>query len=150
MKLKKLMLWAVACIAFGTVAPASFAQSDELSYKEGPVVSVSYIRTEPGKFDEYMQYLATTYKQLMEEQKKAGIIVDYAVYSVSARTERDADVILTTTYANMAALDNLDEKTKAITAKIWGTRQASATASINRGKMRTQVGTELIRRLILK
>ena len=150
MKLKKLMLWAVACIAFGTVAPASFAQSDELSYKEGPVVSVSYIRTEPGKFDEYMQYLATTYKQLMEEQKKAGIIVDYAVYSVSARTERDADVILTTTYANMAALDNLDEKTKAITAKIWGTRQASTTASINRGKMRTQVGTELIRRLILK
>jgi hypothetical protein len=29
----------------------------------------------------------TTYKQLMEEQKKAGIILDYAVYQATPRPQ---------------------------------------------------------------
>jgi hypothetical protein len=78
------------------------------AYTEGPVLQASYIRTEPGKFDEYLQYLATTYKTIMEEQKKAGIILDYAVYSNEPQTPTDPDIILTITYANLAALDNLD------------------------------------------
>ena len=82
MKLQKLMLTAVALIALGGFTQRSYAQSsDTSSYTEGPVVVVSYIRTEPGRFEEYMTYLAGNYKRTMEEQKKAGIILDYGIYS---------------------------------------------------------------------
>ena len=39
-------------------------------------------------FDAYMKFLDTTYKQLMEEEKKDGIIVDYAAYGASPRSSR--------------------------------------------------------------
>ena len=41
-----------------------------------------------------MKYLATTYKQLMEEQKKAGIILDYAVYSTRPHGPSDPNIYL--------------------------------------------------------
>jgi hypothetical protein len=44
---------------------------------------VSSIRTEPGMFETCLKYLSTTYKQMMDEQKKAGIILDYAVYQAT-------------------------------------------------------------------
>lgn len=150
MKFQKWLLLAVALVALGGFTQRSYAQSSDLSYTEGPVVTVSYIRTEPGRFDDYMAYLAGNYKHLMDEQKKAGIILDYGIYSAEQRNEHDPDLMLTVTYANMAALDNLDDKTRAILAKVWGSRQASNAASIDRGKMRTEVGGQLLRKLILK
>lgn len=147
MNRKSIMLTLAAVLAFAT---ATAQAQDERSYTEGPVVAVSYIKTMPGMFDEYMRYLAGTYKKIMEEQKKAGIILDYAVYSAVPRTPEDPDLILTVTYANMAALDNLDEKTDAITRTVWGTLSKSAQASADRGKMREQLGGDLIRQLVLK
>lgn len=128
----------------------SLAQGNARAYTEGPVLQVSYIRTEPGKFDEYLQYLGTTYKAIMEEQKKAGIILDYAVYSNQPLTPADPDLILTVTYANMGALDNLDARTDPITNKVWGSLQASNQASADRGQLRTELGGRLLRQLMLK
>ena len=120
------------------------------SYSEGPVTNVSFIKIEPGMFDAYMSYLATTYKSLMEEQKKAGIILDYRVYEAQAQNPGDADLILTITYKNMAALDGLDDRIEPLQRKVWADRAVAAKASADRGKMRTQLGSELIRELILK
>src|SRR5262245_55378872 len=92
---------------------------DDHAYTEGPVVTVSYVRTEPGKFDEYMKYLATTYKALMEEQKKAGLILDYGVYAAAPRTLQDPDLILTVTVKNMAALDDVNAKNDPILKKVF-------------------------------
>ena len=143
-----LLLAAAATLA--AWSSPSLAQDNARAYSEGPVLQVSYIRTEPGKFDEYLQYLATTYKSIMEEQKKAGIILDYAVYSNQPQTPADPDLILTVTYANLGALDNLDVRTDAITNKVWGSLQASNEASADRGALREQLGVRLLRQLILK
>ena len=64
MKFQKWLLLAVALVALGGFTQRSYAQSSDLSYTEGPVVTVSYIRTEPGRFDDYMAYLAGNYKHL--------------------------------------------------------------------------------------
>ena len=49
--------------AFATLACASFtALADDHAYTQGPVVNVSRIRTVDGKFDEYMNWLDTTWK----------------------------------------------------------------------------------------
>ena len=130
--------------------PGTGIADEARSYSEGPVTNVSFIKIEPGMFDAYMSYLATTYKSLMEEQKKAGIILDYRVYEAQAQDPGDAYLILTITYKNMAALDGLDDRIEPLQRKVWADRAVAAKASADRGKMRTQLGSELIRELILK
>ena len=130
-------------------ASVSRAQEDH-AYTQGPVVVVSFVRTEPGMFEEYMRYLTTTYKHLMEENKKQGIITDYAVYQALPRDPKDADVILTVTYKNMAAFDTLQARTDPATKQAFGSLAKAASASADREKMRKQLGSQLIRQLILK
>jgi hypothetical protein len=128
----------------------SLASAQEAKpYKEGQVTSISYIKIKPGRFDDYMKWLATSYKDLMEANKKAGLITGYAVYSAQARSPHEADLILTTTYANMAALDRIDEG-DAVAAKVLGSNDAQNKAYADRGAMREVLGSELIRELVLK
>jgi len=141
------MILAAALVgAFSSVAVADEARP----YTEGNVVNVSYIKIKPGMFDAYMKYLATTYKQLLEEQKKAGLVVDYAVYQTEARNADDPDLILTTVYKNWAALDGLEDKTLPIQSKIFGSQDKSNAAAVDRESMRTLLGSETIQQLVLK
>jgi len=135
-------------VAFGVLANAAVAA--DRPYTEGTVSVVNSIRTEPGMFATYMKYLSTTYKQLMEENKKAGIIVDYAVYQATPRGPNDPDLYLVVTYKNMAALDGLSDKTDAIQEKIIGSQDVRDQQAIARGKMRTQLGSQMLRQLLLK
>ena len=132
------------------VALTGAAQAADRPYTEGPVSMVSSIRTEPGMFDTYMRYLGTTYKQLMEEQKKAGIVLDYAVYQTTPRGPDDPNLYLVVTYKNMAAMDGLADRTDAIQEKLIGNQEQRDAAMVARGKMRTQLGAEMIRQLVLK
>ena len=149
MQLKARALGALVGFA-ALIAATGAAVAADRPYSEGVVVNVSSVRTEPGQFEAYMAYLAGPYKQLMEEQKKAGIIVDYAVYQVVPRSPNDPDLFLTTTFKNMAALDGLDARSDAITEKVFGNLQQQSTSTVTRGKLRTLVGDELIREMVLK
>src|SRR6478609_9686314 len=51
-------------VVFGIAADAG--AQDTKVYKEGPVTELSYIKIKPGRFDDYMKFLDTTYKQLLE------------------------------------------------------------------------------------
>lgn len=128
----------------------SVASAADRPYTEGAVLNVSSLRTEPGMFDAYMEFLATTYKQNMEAQKAAGIILDYSVYTAVPRGPDDPDIYLVTVYKNMAALDGLAEKTDPIMQKLFGDLSQRSAATIARGKMRTALGSEVIRELKLK
>ena len=137
-------------LALGLCAAMAPAIGQEAKpYKEGQVTELSYIKIKPGKFDDYMKYLDTTYKALMEANKKAGLIVGYAVYSTQARSPHDPDLILATTYANMAALDKIDEG-EAVAAKVVGSNDVQNKTFIDRGSMREVLGAQLVRELILK
>ena len=126
------------------------ATAADRPYTEGPVTNVSAIRTMPGMFDDYMAWLAGPYKQAMEAQKAAGVIVSYAVYAAMPRGPDDPDIYLITTYKNMAALDGLAEKLDPIYEKLQGSMAEQNKAYIERGKMRTVLGDELIRQMVLK
>jgi|OpeIllAssembly_1097287.scaffolds.fasta_scaffold22929_3 hypothetical protein len=136
--------------ALALFAAAGVASAADRPYTEGAVLNVSSIRTEPGMFDSYMSYLATTYKQTMDAQKAAGIILDYSVYTVVPRGPDDPDIYLVTVYKNMAALDGLTEKLDPIQQKAFGDLSQRSAATIERGKMRTALGTEMIREIKLK
>ena len=149
MKIKTRALGALlGMLAFGVLANAAVAA--DRPYTEGAVINVSAIRTQPGMFDEYMKYVAGPYRQLMEEQKKAGIILGWSVYSVVPQGPNDPDLYLITTYKNMAALDGLDEKTDPSTDKVFGSMEKSNAAAIDREKIRKLMGDQLMRELVLK
>jgi hypothetical protein len=97
-----------------------------------------------------MAWLAGPYKQAMEAQKAAGVIVSYAVYTAMPRGPDDPDIYLITTYKNMAAFDGLAEKLDPIYEKLQGSMAEQNKAYIERGKMRTVLGDELIRQMVLK
>ena len=148
MKLRFLAALAITALSMSAISSA--LADDSKSYTEGTVTEVTSIRTKPGMFDAYMKWLDTTAKQLREDEKKAGLIVDYAVYGAQPRSPHDPDIYLTITYKNMAALDGLSDRVEPILKKIWATRDAAAKAEVDRESMREILGTQLIRRLDLK
>jgi hypothetical protein len=135
-------------VAFGLLATAAGAA--DRPYTEGAVVNVASIRTQPGMFDEYLKYIAGPYKQMMDEQVKAGVIVDWKVYSVVPQGPHDPDLYLVTTYKNMAALDGLDAKTDPMSEKVFGSMEKSSAAAVDREKIRALVGDQLMRELVIK
>jgi hypothetical protein len=143
-------LWKRLLIAAALILPCAIATADDLSYTEGSVSDVSYIRTKPGKFDAYMHYLATEFKKEMEEFKKAGIILSYGVYAATPKGPGEPDIILVTEYKNMAALDDLRAKTDPIDSKIWGSVEGSNKAFGDREAIREVLGSEFVRELKLK
>jgi len=134
----------------GLACASVAAIADDHAYTEGPVVNVAAIRTENGKFDDYMKYLDTTWKAEQEAAKKAGYIISYKVVAVEARSENDPDLYLVVTYKNWAALDGATAKGDAIAKQVEGTLAASNDAAVSRGKIRRILGSFTGQELTLK
>ena len=139
-------LFATAALAL--VAATTQAQGRPVA--EGPVLYFSYIKVMPGQFDNYMKYMAATWVPIMEEQKKAGLILDFSVYHALAPEADEPEIILATTYANMAALDDLDAKLDPLLAKVWGTMEKVEIAKADRSTMRRDLGGDMFRQLVFR
>jgi hypothetical protein len=137
---------AFACLAFMSVA----ALADDHSFSEGPVVNVARIRTVDGKFDDYLKWLDTTWKQEQEAAKKAGYIVSYEVLQVEPRAPDDPDLFLMITYKNWAALDGALAKGDAIVKQIEGSVTAGNQSEYDRAKIRRVLGSSTMQILNLK
>lgn len=140
-----------ACAALVLLASASVtALADDHPYSEGPVVNVASIRTMEGKFDEYMAWLATTWKKMQEESKKKGYILDYEVLGVEARGPDDPDIYLVITYKNWAALDGAIAKGDEISKAVEGSVAAANQSQSARDKIRRVLGSQTMQQLVLK
>src|ERR1700739_1358562 len=126
------------------------AVADDHPYTEGPVVNVAAIRTEYGKFDDYMNYLATTWKAEQEAAKKAGYITSYRVVTVEARGENDPDIYLVINYKNWAAFDGATAKADAIEKQVEGTLAKQNEGAVGRNKIRRILGSWTGQELDLK
>jgi len=149
-KLVLLALFAASLTISTSVTPAQGEAPADHAYTFGPVMVVSFVRTQPGMFEQYMSYLDSTYKRVLEEFKKQGIILDYAVYSARPRDPQDADVILTVKYKNMAAFDDLQSRTDPVVKQVFGSLSKASSASADREKLRRDLGSQEVRQLILK
>ena len=146
--MKKPILLLLAAIL--TISTSVTRAQEDHAYTQGPVVLVSFVRTEPGMFEEYMRYLDTTYKRLFDEYKKQGLIIDYSVFQALPRGPEDADLILTVTYKNMAAFADLQSRTDPLVKQVFGSLPKAASSAADREKVRKNVGNQLVRQLILK
>jgi len=122
---------------------------DVRQYSEGPVTEVNYIQVEYGHFEEYIDWLNSTWKPTMEATKKAGLIIDYKVFQLTPKSPDQPNIILWITYKNMAALDKGVEQEE-VAKKVIGSTEFQNKARVARSEYRKVLGTELIREIILK
>jgi hypothetical protein len=137
------VLWCLGVMSAPLVA-------QDRPYTDGPVVNVAGFRTEYGKLDEYLKFLATTWKQEQEAAKKAGLILDYKVYTVEPRDADDPDIYLVVTLKNWAALDNLKEKAEALAKKVYGSTETASQGAVDRGKIRRRLGSMTMQEIVLE
>ncbi len=100
--------------------------------------------------DDYLRGIAQTFKGVMEEQKKQGLIMDYKVLIGDASNRDDFNILLMVEYKNMAAFDGLREKTEPIMAKVVGGQDVQRQLAIKRLDVREILGTKTMREVILK
>jgi hypothetical protein len=134
------------CLAFAS----EVALADDHPYTEGNVHFVTKIRTEPGRFEDYMKFLDTTFKAEMEAFKKAGLILDYQVILAQPHNESEPDLLLVVTYKNWAGIDGWATKFDAVTKQVEGSLDASDRATVDRGKIRRILGSYTTQVLNLK
>jgi hypothetical protein len=139
---------AAALLALTTVTTTAYA--DGRDWNDGPVINVASIRTVDGHFNDYMHWLATTYKKTQEAAKKAGLITSYRVIVVEARGPNDPDILLVTEFKNWAALDGFGHKADAISAEIEGSVSKADQTEVERAKIRTVLGSRTEQEALLK
>ena len=136
------------CLAASLLSLNARAQ-DERTYAEGPVTEVDYIQVEYGHFEEYIDWLNSTWKPTMDATKKAGLIIDYKVFRLAPKSPDQPNIYLWITYKNMAALDKGVEL-EAVAKKVICSTECQNKARVGRNEYRKVLGTELIRELVLK
>ena len=122
---------------------------DERQYADGPVTDVAYIRVEYGRFEEYVDWLNSTWKPTMEATKKAGLIIDYRIFTATPKSPDEPNIVRMITYKNMAALDKGVEE-EDVAKKVIGSTEVQNKARVDRNEYRKLLGSELIRELLLK
>jgi hypothetical protein len=130
--------------------PGAGVKPEGLPYKEGTVVSLTFVRTKPGMTNDYLRNLAAEWRKLNDEAKKEGLILSYKIYLGSAVNKDDWDMMLQIEYKDMAALDGIDEKFEAISARVLGPEEKVTEGYRKRGDMREILGEKIVREVVLK
>jgi hypothetical protein len=140
----------IAAALFSAAALATPAMAQESSYKPGTVWDVSRIDVMPGQFENYMDYLATTWKKVQEFGKSEGMIVSYHVLSTNNARQGEADLILVIEYKDYATTAQQEAMQKKVNAMLAQDNRSATTASGARAKMREPMGSTEYQELVLK
>ena len=137
------------CFAASLLSLNARAQ-DVRQYTDGPVTEVSYLQVEYGHFEEYIDWLNSTWKPTMEATKKAGLIIDYKVFKLTPKSPDQPNIILWITYKNAAAALDHGVELEEVAKKVIGSTEVQNKARVGRNEYRKVLGIEYFRELILK
>lgn len=129
---------------------ASEAGAQERPYTNGSVWDVTYVKTTPGHFDDYLEDLAQGWKKVNDAAMEKGLIKSYKIISAPAANGEDWDLILLTEYPNWAVFDGADEKFDPIVEEVLGNLGRQSQATIDRSKLRVILGSKMGQELVLK
>src|SRR5437868_8160358 len=142
------------CLAQSSPAAASATtkatSASSAPYNEGPVWTVSMIKTKTGLGDEYIKQITGTVKPVYDEAKKQKIILDYKILNGEASDRNDFNMLILVEYANFAAFDGLREKMDPLLAKVMGSEDQRKDMAVKRLDIREILGTKTMREITLK
>ena len=137
------------CLAISALSLNARAQ-DVRQYTDGPVTELDYIQVEYGHFEEYVDWLNSTWKPTMEAMKKAGLILDYKVVRATPKTPDQPNIILMITFKDGAAALDKSAEQEEVAKKVIGSTEFQNKARVGRNEYRKVLGIEYVRELILK
>ena len=147
MKMMKSLFVGAAIIA-ATLATPMMAQ--ESSYKPGTVWEASRIDVLPGQFENYMDYIATTWKKNQEIAKAEGIVLDYHVLATNNARAGEPDLILIIEYKDYRTTAQQEAFSKKVNAMMALDDRKQDMAAGKREAMRELMGSTEYQELILK
>jgi hypothetical protein len=145
--MKSRLAAATMLLAVSTITPA---MAQESSYKPGTVWDASRIDVLPGQFENYMDYLATTWKKNQELAKAEGIVLEYHVLATNNARQGEPDLVLIIEYKDYQTTAQQEAFSKKANAMMAQDNRKAATASGERTKMRELLGSIEYQELVLK
>ena len=137
------------CLAISALSLNARAQ-DVRHYADGPVTELDYIQVEYGHFEEYVDWLNSTWKPTMEAMKKAALIIDYKVVRATPRTPDQPNIILMITFKDGAAALDKGVEQEEVAKKVIGSTEVQNKARVGRNQYRKVLGIEYVRELMLQ
>lgn len=160
MKIRILTIVALSCVltavCLGQSSPAAAAPTTKTSgvgsapYNEGPVWTVSMIKTKTGLTDEYIKQITGTVKPVYDEAKKQKVILDYKILNGEASDRNDFNMLILVAFPNYAAFDHFRENMDPITEKVMGSAEQRKDMAVKRLDIREIIGTKTMREITLK
>jgi hypothetical protein len=143
------------CFAQTTTSPtsptsATVSKGSSAPYNEGPVWTLTMIKTKTGLSDEYIKQITGTVKPVYDEEKKQKIILDYKILNGEASDPHDFNILILVEYPNMAAFDALRDKMDPVIAKVMGSEEQQRDLAVKRLDIREILGTKTMREITLK
>ncbi len=142
------------CLAQNSATPATTAAKatgeSSAPYNEGPVWTLTMIKTKTGLADEYIKQITGTVKPVYDEEKKQKIILDYKILNGEASDPHDFNILILVEYPNWAAFDNLRDKMDPVVAKVMGSQDQQRELAVKRLDIREILGTKTMREITLK
>lgn len=138
-------LAAAAAIALVLATPVAAQQS---SYKAGPYWQVARIKTEPGQFQNYMDFLTKTWADNQAYAKSQGWILDYHILDNINARDGEPDILLVTRFADYPSPAEAERRTQMIQKRMNQDDHSAEAASGDRAKMRRQMGSVLYQELL--
>src|SRR5947199_9462272 len=112
------------CLAQSSATPATTAAKatggSSAPYNEGPVWTLTMIKTKTGLADEYIKQITGTVKPVYDEEKKQKVILDYKILTGEAADPHDFNILILVEYSNWPDFDTLRQKLDTVVAKVTG------------------------------
>jgi hypothetical protein len=137
------------CLAASSLSLNAHAQ-DVRQYTDGSVTEVDYIQVEYGHFEEYVDWLNSTWKPTMEAFKRAGLISDYKAVRATPKTPDQPNIFLMITFKDGAAALDKSVQLEEVAKKVIGSTEVQNKARVGRNQYRKVLGIEYVREIILK
>jgi len=139
------------CLAQSSATKAAKAAGGSSApYSEGPVWTLTMIKTKTGLADEYIKQITGTVKPVYDEEKKQKVILDYKILNGEASDPHDFNILILVEYSNWAAFDNLRDKMDPVIAKVMGSEEQRRDLAVKRLDVREILGTKTMREITLK
>ncbi len=148
--MSRYLLSIVAAVFMGIGFMSTSALSAERVYEKGSVWAVSFAKTKPGKYNDYLADLNSLWRKGMEAGMKSGDILSYKIMNVASPRKGESNLVLMVEYKNWATFDRSDDYMDKMTKKLQGSLSKAAQATVDRGALRTLNGGILLQEVKFK
>ncbi len=145
--MKKLFLMTAMVTGLASAAPLA---AQENAYTPGGYMTVQGISIEDGQFENYMDYLAATYRRSQDFSRQKGWITGYRIFQNVNPRDGEPDLYLLTESARMATPQEDVERERQLNAHLAQTTRQATEQSGRRVSMRRLGSNVLLQELKLR